>query len=121
MQKRIIVVEDDPSISEVLAMILRLEQYRVDSFTNATFIEGLLQDMPGLILLDLWLSGINGKDICRQLKNDERFRCIPVVIVSANRDIKLYAEESGADNYLAKPFNVSDLLSEVERFMKPID
>ena len=118
MQKRIIVVEDDPSITEVLAIILRTEGYRVDSFTNAGFINGLLQDLPGLILLDLWLSGINGKDICLQLKNDERFGFIPVVIVSANRDIKMYAEEAGADDYLAKPFDISDLLSVAERFMK---
>ncbi len=118
MNKRIIVVEDDPSIAEVLVLILRHEHYRVEVFNNDSFISGLLDDMPGLILLDLWLSGVNGKDTCLQLKTNEALQQIPVVIISANRDIKLYSEEACADAYLAKPFDMDDLLSMVQRFMK---
>ena len=117
MNKRILVVEDDPAIAEVLAIILSAEAYRVDCFTNASFISGLLQDMPGLILLDLLLSGINGKDICLQLKNDVAYKQIPVVIMSANRDIEIHAKEACADDYLAKPFDIAILLSLVKKYM----
>ena len=117
MQKRILVVEDDPSIADVLAIILKGEHYRVESFDDNSFINGLNEDMPGLILLDLWLSGNNGKEICLQLKNDEAFCKIPVVIISANRDISLYSEEAKADGYLAKPFDINDLLSLVSKYM----
>ena len=118
MTKRIIVVEDDPSITEVLTIILEQEQYRVDSFPDDSFLEGMKNDMPGLILLDMWLSGINGKNICAMIKKDNAFQQIPVVMVSANRDVKQHAEEAGADDYLPKPFDVNVLLSLVKKFMK---
>ena len=117
MKKRIIVVEDDAAIAEVLTLILQHENYRVESFVNDSFIAGILDDMPGLILLDLWLLDMNGKSICLQLKNNEAMKHIPVVIISAHRDIQLYAREAGADGYLEKPFDMNALLLLVKRFM----
>ena len=118
MKKRIIIVEDDASITEVLTLILERENYNVESFVNDEFIAGLAQNMPGLILLDLWLSGVNGKDICLSLKNDNQFKHIPVVIMSANRDVQQHAEEACADEYLAKPFDIAVLLSLVKKYMR---
>ncbi len=119
MYKRIIVVEDDVSIAEVLTIILEQESYRVETFTDDSFISGLLPDMPGLILMDMWLSGINGKDICLQLKQDPLYTSIPVIIMSANRDIHLHAQEACADDFLAKPFDVLYLISLVAKYMLP--
>ncbi len=116
MFKRIIVVEDDISIAEVLTIILENEQYKVDWFTDDSFTGELLQDMPGLILLDMWLSGNNGKNICLALKNNPLYQQIPIIIMSANRDVKLHAEEACADDYLAKPFDINTLLSLVKKY-----
>lgn len=118
MNKRIIVVEDDASITEVLTLILEGENYKVESFVNNSFVAGLEQDMPGLILLDMWLSGVNGKTICLSLKKDNLLRKIPVVMMSANRDVQQHAEEVQADGYLAKPFDVGVLLSLVKKYME---
>ncbi len=117
MKKRIIVVEDDASIAEVLTLILQHENYRVESFVNDSFMETISDDMPGLVLLDLWLLDMNGKSICLQIKNNETLKHIPVVIISAHRDIQLYAEEAGANEYLEKPFDMKVLLSVVEKYM----
>ncbi len=117
MKKRIIVVEDDASITEVLTLILQHENYRVESFTNDSFIGGMADDMPGLILLDLWLLGMNGKSICLQIKNNDALQHIPVVIISAHRDIQLYALEARADEFLEKPFDMNELLLLVKKFM----
>ncbi len=118
MPKRIVLVEDDASIAEVLTIILEQEDYRVDSFADDSFISGLSNDTPGLILLDMWLSGINGKDICLALKNDTAYKNIPVVIMSANRDIKQHAEEARADDYLAKPFDINRLLLLSKKYLE---
>lgn len=117
MSKRIIVVEDDTSIADVLTIILEKENYRIECFTDDSFISGLKEDMPGLILLDMWLSGINGKDICIALKKRNEFNQIPIIIMSANRDVKEHAAEACADDYIAKPFDISLLLSHVKKFM----
>jgi DNA-binding response OmpR family regulator len=118
MIKRIVVVENDPAITEVLTIILQGEQYRVECFDNTSFIDGLVHDMPGLILLDMWLSGLNGKDVCLQLKENTVYKHIPVIIMSANQDVKLHAEEACADDYLSKPFDINDLLLIVKKHMK---
>ena len=107
----------DPSIAEVLTIILEQEAYKVEWFTNDSFINGLAHNMPALILLDMWLLGMNGKDICLLIKRNDALKQIPVVIMSANRDIKLHAEEAEADGYLAKPFDMNVLLLLVKKFM----
>lgn len=117
MPKRILIIEDDASISEVVAIILEQEKYRVEKYSDDSFMAGLEQDMPGLILLDMLLSGINGKHICLQLKHHHVFRHIPVIIMSANRDIQMHAEEACADDYLSKPFDMDRLISMVDKFM----
>src|SRR5579875_1621086 len=117
MKKRIIVVEDDASISEVLTLILQHEHYRVDSFVDDSFITHISDDLPGLVLLDLWLADMNGKTICLQMKNNEALRHIPVVIISAYRDVQLYATEAGANGYLEKPFDMKELLAIVDKYM----
>ncbi len=118
MKKRIIVVEDDAAIAEVLTLILEHEHYRVESFTDDSFLADILSDLPGLVLLDLWLTDMNGKSICLQIKNNEALKHIPVVIISAHRDIQLYAEEARANEYLEKPFDMKILLSVVEKYMQ---
>src|SRR5579875_3591544 len=118
MKKRIIVVEDDASIAEVLTLILQHEHYRVEPFVNDSFMGTIWDDMPGLILLDLWLLDMNGKSICQQIKTSDALKHIPVVIISAHRDIRLYAEEAGANEYLEKPFDMKVLLSVVEKYMQ---
>jgi CheY-like chemotaxis protein len=76
---------------------------------------------PDLILLDLLLSGMDGKAICRQLKGAEATSHIPVILMSAHSQVTQIAEEAGADGWLAKPFEIEALLSLLGTFLTRAD
>lgn len=115
-RKKILVADDDQSILDVLGIILSemggYETVLVNDATNlANRVAGL---MPDLVLLDLSMSGFDGKEICEELKQNTVTSSIPVLIFSANRDIQIIAQESGADGFLEKPFEMPALLEKVE-------
>ena len=116
-RKTILVADDDVSIVDAISIMLgEIGGHEVVTEHNGDNVQNVAeQAMPDLILLDLWMSGVDGKDVCRKLKSSEKTAQIPVVIFSANRDIRTIAEEAGANDYLAKPFDMSDMLSKVEK------
>ena len=117
-QPTILVVEDDEYCRDLLDQILTMHGYSVQAAANG--LEGwkLLQSMnPDLILLDMKMPVMNGWEFSRRLK-EQRDRAIPFVIISAAEDIRLRAQETGADGWLEKPFEMDDLLSVVDGFMK---
>jgi DNA-binding response OmpR family regulator len=65
-------------------------------------------------MLDIWMSGYDGRDICRQLKNDPEFSKIPILMISASRDIRQSAIDAGANDFMEKPFEMDSLLNKVE-------
>ena len=118
----VLVVDDDQDVLRLMADILSSRKYRV--VTGCTGREALAkvrEAVPDLVILDGMLPEIHGFDICRQLKSSERFRHIPVVMVSAVHtgwrfaaDVK---EKYGADDYLEKPFEAAELLRRVETLL----
>jgi len=115
--KRIFCADDDPGMREVFPLIFSREGYEVTMFPTG---EELLQNNltpPDLFLLDKQLSGINGMDICRFLKNNPETRNIPVIIVSASRDLEHQAVSAGADDYIEKPFKLDHLLSLTRKYL----
>ncbi|UII31118.1 response regulator [Fulvivirga ulvae] len=113
-KKRILVADDDPSILDVLEIMLaEIGGYQVETTANGKSVLELKDDLPDLILLDLWMSGMDGREICTKLKSQDTTRAIPVIIFSANRDIQTIAETAGADDYIAKPFQMNELLEKV--------
>jgi CheY-like chemotaxis protein len=109
------VADDNPAIVDATQMILELEGYEVITVLDGLKVLELKDDLPDLLLLDIWLSGINGQEICKKLKSQELTRHIPIIIVSASQEIQNSALESGADDFLAKPFDMDDLLRKVEK------
>ena len=73
-------------------------------------------ELPDLLLLDIWMSGEDGRDICKKLKQSELTKNIPVIMVSASKDIKESALAAGADDFLAKPFEMNELLGKIKMF-----
>src|SRR5579884_3220359 len=70
-----------------------------------------------LLLLDLWLSGWSGRDICISLKSQEATRHLPIILISANNETEKIAHEAGADDFLAKPFNLDEVQEKIENFL----
>src|SRR3990167_7562242 len=114
--KKILVADDDPAIVDSLQLILELANYKVCTTINGKVIAMLKREKPDLLLLDIWMSGVDGRDICKKLKANEQTKNIPVIMISATRDIERSTKESGADDFLEKPFEMDELLEKVEKY-----
>ena len=120
-KKRIVVIEDEPDILEVLNYNLRREGFEVSSAGNGTIGLSLIhKEQPDLVLLDLMLPGTDGVEICRSLKGDPRTSGILIIMVTAK------GEESdivlglgvGADDYVTKPFSPKELVARVKAVLR---
>lgn len=115
MRKKILIADDDPAIIDSLTLMLQMSGYDVMSTSDGATLAALQNDLPHLILLDIWMSGENGKDICKTLKKQKTTKHIPVVLISASRDIHATVIEAGADGFISKPFEMQELLSCIEK------
>lgn len=113
--KQILVIDDDPDILEVVREILTEEGYRVQTSVNGACLQHLENDVPDLILLDVLLKGEDGRDLCRQVKGQDQTRQIPVILFSANVAANSATNVCGADDFLAKPFRLEELLDLVAK------
>lgn len=113
---KILVADDDTSILEVIDLMLTEEGYIVHTVSDGEEIYKIKKDFPDLFLLDIWMSGVDGRDICKYIKGQKHLKGIPVILISANKDTAIIAAESGADDFIAKPFEMEELLSKVRHF-----
>jgi len=116
IQKKIMIADADPGIVDAIEMLLEFEGYRVTSTVDGATVLDMKDELPDLLLLDIWMSGEDGRDICKKLKQIDTTKNIPVIMISASRDIKESAMAAGADDFLAKPFEMSDLLDKIKNF-----
>jgi DNA-binding response OmpR family regulator len=116
MPKRIIIIEDDRDILDMMTYILKDEGYDIISSTDCSPLEDLPASQPDLILMDNRLHDGSGMDECRKLKAQDSTRPIPVVIVSANPQLPRLAAECLADGYVSKPFDLQELIAVVRRY-----
>ncbi|MET1055742.1 MAG: response regulator [Pedobacter sp.] len=115
--KKIFIADDDEAIVDATAMMLEMAGYEVRHTLNGATVQNDVLNRPDLVLLDIWMSGIDGRDVCRMLKADPATLDIPVLMISAGRDIKESALASGANDFLAKPFDMDDLLEKVAKLI----
>lgn len=121
MGKRILIVEDDTSIREMLTFALEAEGFTVN--TSKSGIEALKKNdefEPDLVLLDLMLPDINGFEICKKIQQE---RDIPIIMVTAKNDIvdKVLGLEIGADDYITKPFHIKEVIARVNKSLQRIE
>ncbi len=112
-KKKILVVDDEIDTLELLHTVLEHEKFEVWKAINGKDALEQVKRMPDLILLDVRMpGGLSGLDVCKQLKQDEKYRDIPVIIFSAkvlDRDIEL-GMKAGAVEYVTKPFSSKELI-----------
>ena len=122
--KRILVIDDEPSLHEMLRVILELGGYQaVGNQPGATGGKELTESKPDLIVLDLMMPDVDGFEILRRLKGDEETRDIPVVICTV-RDYPedhMLAQELGASRYITKPFEPSEFLEVISEVLQETD
>lgn len=117
MRKKILVADDDPAIVESTTLILEEHGYKVDSTVDGETIYKMEKEYPDLLVLDIWMSGQDGREICKYLKKKELTKHIPIIMISASQDVKRSATEAGANDFLAKPFDMNELIKKIEKFI----
>ena len=115
--KRILVADDDPAIVEAIDLILQLHDYTVASTVDGKVLSMMKSFKPDLVLLDIWMSGVDGRDICRKIKSDESMKEVPVIMISASKDVIESSKVAGAEDFLAKPFEMDELIKKVETLL----
>lgn len=121
MQPHILIIEDEPAQLEVLIYNLRSEGFQVSQAADGD--EGLLQieeNAPDVIILDWMLPGISGIEICRRLKSRRETKDIPVIMLTARSEEadRVRGLETGADDYVAKPYSVAELVARVRTVLR---
>ncbi|WP_162618505.1 response regulator transcription factor [Pedobacter yulinensis] len=116
MNKTIFLLEDDPDISDILAYVLDNNGYRVKATGRVSdFCSDIEQQRPDLIILDVMLPDGNGIDVCHKIKHENKWKNIPVIMMSAAYSAKdNICKDCGADGFISKPFDINHLLQRVQ-------
>ena len=114
-RKKILVVDDDPDIVLFLQEMLEEEGYTIVTARNGEEVQQLASDQPDLILLDMLISGSDGRELARLLKSRAETSNIPILMFSAHPGAEEATYACGADDFLAKPFEVDELIAKVEQ------
>ena len=114
-------IEDDRSIRELITYTLKISGFDAEGFENAKdFFDALEKAVPELILLDIMLEGKDGLQILKELKENDRFKDIPVIMATAKTSEfdKVIGLDSGADDYLAKPVGMMEMVSRIKAVLR---
>ena len=121
MSSTILVVEDEPAIQELIAVNLSFAGHKVLRAFDADQAQTLIRaELPDLILLDWMLPGTSGLAMARKLRNDERTRAVPVIMLTAkgSEQDKVDGLEAGADDYITKPFSPKELMARIKAVLR---
>lgn len=115
--KKILIADDDPAIVDALQFMLEETGYEVITTLSGEAVPKMFEQKPDLLLLDIWMSGQDGREICRKLKSQASTGKIPIMMISANKDTEEIAKVSGANDFLSKPFEMDELLKKVDHLI----
>ncbi|WP_244228140.1 response regulator [Mucilaginibacter kameinonensis] len=117
--RRILAVDDDKDILEIIKYILEDSGYEVDTLTEGkSLFDRIKQHEPDLILLDIMLGNVDGRELCKTLKSQQETKNIPVILISASHNPGSPGQTGSPDDFIAKPFDIDVLLNSVSRQLK---
>jgi len=123
MKLRVLIVEDEDTLIELLEYNFKKEGYTVETATDGeSALDKILFKSPDLIILDWMLPKLSGIELCRQIRNTKQIKNIPVIMLTARgeeRD-RLKGLEMGADDYVTKPFSINELLARAKAVLKRV-
>lgn len=116
----ILVIDDDEGIVEMTTELLTSSGYKVIPLTNVKdskeVEDVIINNYPVIILLDLWMPGIRGETLTKELKSNNQTKNTPIIIIAAHRQTEEIAQNVGADDFLVKPYNITDLEAVVTKY-----
>ena len=119
--KKILIVDDEKDIVETLSFMLKAKGFEcICAYDGEEGLNLAKKSSPDLVILDVMMPKINGYKICRLLKFDEKYKNIPIIMITARsqEEDKLIGEETGADEYITKPFEFSTVLEKINKYLK---
>jgi DNA-binding response OmpR family regulator len=118
--KKVMIIDNDNDVLDVMQEALTYEGFEVTVASQVDNIHSLLeQEKPDVILIDYILDGINGGEICHQVKTNPATSCLPVVIMSAYPKVLLSLGTYGCDKFIAKPFDLNNLTESINELFIP--
>ncbi|MCO6498479.1 MAG: response regulator [Chitinophagaceae bacterium] len=115
---RILVVDDDPDILSVMKILLASNGFTVDVNEKAEATMAKIESFkPDLVLLDVLLSGHDGRVICKKIKAEKKLKDLPVIMISAHPSAAAGIKEYGADEFISKPFDINVLLDKINVYL----
>lgn len=118
--KKILIVDDEADIIEILQFVLEENGYKcITAFDGEEGLKLAREASPDLIILDVMMPKINGYKISRLLKYDNKYKNIPILMITARaqEEDKIIGEETGADEYITKPFQIDYVLEKVKSYL----
>lgn len=119
--KKVLIVEDEQDVIRLLKYNLEKEGFKVNYTTDGSLaLAEVRRDPPDLVILDLMLPGVDGLEVCRQLRRHERYSAIPILMLTARSEEadRVVGLEIGADDYVTKPFSVRELIARVRALLR---
>lgn len=114
----VLVLDDDPDLCLLMGSLLKFANYNVECITNPLILEEKLEKVqPKLLLMDMLLSGSDGRDICGSLKANLDTKNMHIMMISAHPDADQSCREAGANDFLGKPFDMDVFLERVEKLV----
>ena len=119
MAKKILIVDDEPDVLKILSLRLEKTGYEVIGARDGRDALDLARKMiPDLIILDVYLPDMNGDDVARIMKNDDKLKNIPIILISATATtVAQRTKECGADGSIAKPFEPEELIDMIKKIL----
>lgn len=116
--KKILICDDDLGILEMLELLLEETGYQIIAEPNSLNVRSILErESPNLVVLDLWMPVLSGDQVLKMIRENAVTKDVPVIVISASTDGKEIANKAGATAFLAKPFDVDELINMVEKYV----
>ena len=114
----LIAADDEKDLLTLFEVSMKAKGYTVGISTNAKNLWALLRrKLPDVLFLDIQMGGVNGGELCQQIKKKKETAGIPIVMLSANDNVEEIAKQCGADGFVHKPFKTEKILQEIERIL----
>jgi DNA-binding response OmpR family regulator len=114
----VLIVEDNFDLADATRRYLEIKRFKV-LISNGKDLQQLLSEhQPDIIILDIFLGALNGRDICKSLKENEQTKTIPIIMLSAHEKLSKAYDDNCADGYIMKPFALDELLEEIQSLIK---
>lgn len=114
----VLILDDDQDIQMMIQAILKFHGFNVKTSSSSQMTNQLVNESaPKVILLDVMLYGMDGREICRELKSRRDVKDIPIIMTSNHPDAEVTCRAAGADDFLPKPFEVATLIEKVKGFL----